>query len=110
MKNSLLRIQILGLTFAGIAFGNNLQAQHFGQFALAIFASTSGTSQTYNVSGTGASIIGLGNQNLPGDMGTYTEFSGSFRLTETEVKTYKNPGANVCGVSCYVGYRQARLL
>ncbi len=92
------RILLLCL-FLFSAKSSLLNAQNFGTFASAVWITDCTTSNFFNTSGEGASLIGpVENNFTETNFGVFTQNSGTFILRGGEVKTFKNSNGNTCSV------------
>lgn len=92
------RILLLCL-FLFSAKSSLLNAQNFGTFASAVWITDCNTSNFFNTTGEGASIIGpVENTFTETNFGVFTQNSGTFILRGGEVKTFKNSSGNACSV------------
>lgn len=92
------RILLLCL-FLIFAKSSLLNAQNFGTFASAVWITDCTTSNFFNTTGEGASIIGpVENTFTETNFGVFTQNSGTFILRGGEVKTFKNSSGNACSV------------
>ena len=77
----------------------NAVAQNFGDFASAVFMGECTSSFFYNTTGSGVNCINPNCSILFNghNFGTYIQNSGELYIGGAEIKTWKNPGGNVCG-------------
>lgn len=95
------RILLLCL-FLFSAKSSLLNAQNFGTFASAVWLTDCKTSNFFNTTGEGASLIGPAeNTFTETNFGVFTQNSGTFILRGGEVKTFKNSNGNACSVRMY---------
>lgn len=77
----------------------SLNAQNFGSFASAIWLTDCTTSNFFNTTGEGSSLIGPPeNIFAETNFGVFMQNSGTFILRGGEVKTFKNNNGNACSV------------
>ena len=92
------RILLLCL-FLFSAQSSLLNAQNFGTFASAVWITDCTTSNFFNTTGEGASLIGPAENTFTGtNFGFFIQNSGTFILRGGEVKTFKNNSGNACSV------------
>ncbi|MFC0774724.1 hypothetical protein ACFEL9_17375, partial [Terrimonas sp. R1] len=73
------------------------QGQTFGTKASAVWLSDCNQSNFFNTSGSGADIIGpVSNSFSSNNFGVHTQNSGTLILRGAELRTFKDPVANVC--------------
>lgn len=92
------RILLLCL-FLFSAKSSLLNAQNFGTFASAVWITDCNTSNFFNTTGEGASLIGPPENVFTNtNFGVFIQNSGTFVLRGGEVKTFKNSSGNACSV------------
>ena len=76
-----------------------LNAQNFGTFASAVWITDCNTSNFFNTTGEGASLIGPPENVFTNtNFGVFIQNSGTFVLRGGEVKTFKSSSGNACSV------------
>ena len=76
-----------------------VNAQNFGTFATAVWLTDCSTSNFFNTTGEGTSLIGPAeNTFTDNNFGVFIQNSGTFILRGGEVKTFKNNDGNACSV------------
>lgn len=92
------RILLLCL-FLFSAKSSLLNAQNFGTFASAVWITDCNTSNFFNTTGEGASLIGSPENVFTNtNFGVFIQNSGTFVLRGGEVKTFKSSSGNACSV------------
>ena len=72
----------------------------FNTFASAVWLENCATANFFNTTGSGVDLIGPAANVFPNtDLGVYTQNSGKLKFRGGEVKTFKTPTSNVCGVN-----------
>ncbi|CAN1565821.1 Gliding motility-associated, C-terminal domain [Flavobacteriaceae bacterium] len=72
----------------------------FNTFASAVWLDNCATAGFFNTTGSGVDLIGLAGNVFPNtNLGVYTQNSGKLKFRGGEVKTFKTPTSNVCGVN-----------
>jgi len=95
-------ISLLGTILIAL-FCNCTQAQTFGTSASAVWITNCNQSNFFNTSGSAGNLIGpAANVFDGGNLGIYTQNSGTLIFRGAQVKTFKDPvSSNVCGVEIY---------
>ena len=92
------RITILFCSLFLISF-SSLFSQNFGTFASAVWLTDCTTSNFFNTTGEGPSLIGPPENVFTNtNFGVFIQNSGTFILRGGEVKTFKNSSGNACSV------------
>ncbi|UEG48919.1 hypothetical protein LK994_09745 [Ferruginibacter lapsinanis] len=87
---------LLLFTFFLFVFSSKAE---FGIFASAVYINVNGSSQFYNTQLNG--INSIGTVDFGGNLGSFTANTGTLSLRGAEIKTFKDPGSNVCGGTLY---------
>ncbi len=72
----------------------------FGIWASAVYLNVNGTAEFYNtqkISGPGS----IGRNTLAGTLGIFGKNSGTLKLLGAQIRTFREPGANICGATLY---------